>query len=436
MVLFLAAAGAAFLAWLVATQLVLLSAAGEPRQVEAFLLALPDALPNFGFVAAGVAAVLFFSTLMDRSFAAVVAGAIVVAAAIWGWREMNWTDWEIDANAQRAGLVAAGIALVFVAASAAAFVRGPAHGPALRRALVGVAVPLGVFVPAGFASAVALDHRMKLEPGDTDCRIMEVHPSPDGTHLALQMRKDGLWNSEYLWIVRVADGRVVARPESNLRIDAWSDDGTLRAWSCTRKGTSHGSFTFEFTLMRWIDAETADVVRTRSREQWYEECAAKPPKRGPWSLVSRPNNTWLLRETATGATTPFPEAGGPHPYARLSPSGRYVSVAGRTGGSIVGLSPRRVLWTQKSDWFGAEWIRGFGDDRYVLVTSNGEPARIVDLEASPPVAFEPEPLFKHCNAESVAAAPGGGFFIVRQGDHVDLAGSDGRTIRRVYPPDR
>ena len=255
-VLFALVAGAAFLVWVIGVQLVVLAAGGAPGESWSFVTALPDALPNLGMALALFAAVLFFSTLLERGFGAVLAGLMVLGAGVWAWRQADWTAWEIRGDAARMGLVATGIAAVFLAGSAIAFVRGPAHGAARRRALAGLAVVLGVLVPTGVGSAVALDRWLTLEPGSRDVGISAIFPSKDGRYVAMRVGKHGRWNSAYLWIVRVADGHLVARPESNLLAEGWTDDGLVTAWSFRGSNPIHNSNGSEKTLLRWVDPET------------------------------------------------------------------------------------------------------------------------------------------------------------------------------------
>lgn len=436
-VLFAFAAGAAFLAWLVAVELVVLSLGGVPEQVGAFVLALPDALPNLAFVVAGLAAVLFFSTLFDRGFAAVLAGLIVMAAAIYGWRAADWIKWEIDAGPQPAGLVAIGIAVVFLAGSAVAFVRGPAHGPTLRRALVGVAVPLGVFVPVGVGSAVALDRWLTLEPGSSDARIAAIYPSPDGKYIAMRIYKFPHYNSSYLWIARTADGHLAARPDSNLLVEGWSDDGLVRAWTYTGSNPMCNSMQSHLTLLRWIDPATADFVRTRSNEQVTSEHMAHAQAVPPRSFRKRESDgRWVVRDAATKVETSFDEmpSASLYPFTSTSPHARYASVYSKTDGWILDLVSRRIAFSDGHSR-GFDWVRDCDDDRYVLIGGDGKPTRLVDLTTTPCREVVPDPG-QWCNGEDIAAAPGGGFFISRAGDHVDLTDSECRTIRRVYPPDR
>jgi hypothetical protein len=114
-VLLLVVAGGVFLAWLLAVELTLLATFGEDGQLPAFLARLPDSLPMLAVAAALASATLFFSTMIERGFAAVVASLVVVGLGVWGWFDFEWSRYDMAQDPTRLAIVAVAAASVFAA---------------------------------------------------------------------------------------------------------------------------------------------------------------------------------------------------------------------------------------------------------------------------------------------------------------------------------
>ena len=130
---FLLVSSLAFLAWTIGMEYAAVTATARAESIALLSERLADAVPTLlGGVAFG-AATLFFSTLLERGFTAVMAALVTVTALAWGVQvaEVPAAD---DATTWFATYaVPLGIALAFGAGSYAAFVRGPIHGPSKAR---------------------------------------------------------------------------------------------------------------------------------------------------------------------------------------------------------------------------------------------------------------------------------------------------------------
>jgi hypothetical protein len=361
---------------------------------------------------------------------------------VWIERSCDWLAWDMNVLPVHVGVAALLIALVLLAGSALAFVRGPVHGPALRRALVGIALPLGVFVPVGVGSAIALDRKLTLEAGSADARFEAIFPSPDGKYVAVRVGKKDLRASLYVWIVRTADGHLVARPESNLSVEGWSADGHVLAWEYTGANPHWNSIQSHMTRVRSIDPATGEFVRLPSDAHAAAASAEIAYPMAPRSFRKRASDgRWVVRDETTRVETPFDDMPDSDlgRWPSTSPHGRYAVVYSTRakGGSswVLDLVDRRVVYSP-GERLWLNWIRGRDDDRFALVSRENQPTRLLDLAEHPLAEIKPTSDQYYCNDESIAAAPGDCFFLSRNADHVDLVDSECRTIRRVYPPDR
>jgi hypothetical protein len=305
-------------------------------------------------------------------------------------------------------------------------------------------VPLAVFVPVGVGSAVALDRMLTLEAGSPDARIHAIFPSPDGKYVAVRVQKKDLNASSYVWIVRAADGHLVARPESNLSVEGWSADGHVVAWEYTGASPHWNSIQSHMTRLRSIDPATGEFVRLPSDEHAAAVSAEIAYPVAARSFRKRASDgRWVVRDAATNVDTPFDDMPAEElsPYPNPSPHGRYAVVETRRAkGStwVLDLVERRVIYSS-TDRIWLSWIRGRDDDRFALVCRADQATRLIDLATEPRAETVPAVALHFWNNENIAAAPGDGFFLahwIDDGCRVDVVDAQCRTIRRVYPPDR
>lgn len=230
--LFLAATSALFLAWVVAAQLGVVAWARPgalARLPEELIAGAPYLLPGLAFGAA----TLFFSTLLERGMTAVLAAIVVLVAVACA---VQWAAVPAAPGpASAAGWLAIPIVLTaaFVAASRAAFVRGPIHATSkLRVAVVGLCVVAAVATPAGAAIAFGVERATHLAPGEGDPALRRAFVSPDGKWVAVEDSNRA--GASRTWIVGVEDGscRLVADGATCLPPQGvWSAGSTLLVYA-------------------------------------------------------------------------------------------------------------------------------------------------------------------------------------------------------------
>ncbi len=295
---FLALAGVAFTLWAIATQMAVLHLGGVPGQVGAFLAALPASLPHFGIAVALAGATLLFSTLLERSFAAVLAGALVIGGLVVAWKLVDWFPLGLSIPIRQVAWTTLGVGLVLGVAAWWSFVRAPIHSATRgRRALLAAAVVLGVLAPIGGVSAWALDGWNTLEPGDAAAFVTKVDVSPDRRHAALQVAKSGHPTLRRVWVVRLADGRVLPLEPAAQEFLGWSDRNVS-----ARRISNHVS---PDTVLRWYDAETGAIVRTRSWAQVYGTPGAPPLRGGFEPRIRLVSSTQIVVEWVEGRPEQF-----------------------------------------------------------------------------------------------------------------------------------
>jgi len=227
--LFLFAASLLFVAWLVAAECLAVAAFATPTALARMPAGLAAAVPSLlGGLALGAAS-LFFSTLLERGMAAALAAlvVIVVVAASVQWAAIPAAPGAVTTIAYYAVPLLVGAA--FVAASRAAFVRGPIHASSKwRLAYVGIGVLVAIAVPAGAAVALGVDGATRLAPGAGDASRRRAFLSPDGKWVAIE---DSAAVASRTWIVRIDDGscRPIADGETWFICgDAWLPGSVLR----------------------------------------------------------------------------------------------------------------------------------------------------------------------------------------------------------------
>jgi hypothetical protein len=193
--------------------------------------AVPTLLVGVAFGAAS----LFFSTLLERGMTAALA-AVVVLVAIACAVQLAAVP-AAPGFASKAGWLAIPTVLTaaFVAASRAAFVRGPIHAASkLRIAVVGLCVVAAIAAPAGAAIGFGVERATHLAPGEGDPALRRAFVSPDGKWVAVEDSNRA--GASRTWIVGVEDGS--CRPIADGRTwfeyaDAWLPGSTLRVLTST-----------------------------------------------------------------------------------------------------------------------------------------------------------------------------------------------------------
>jgi len=203
--LFLAVASLAFLACLATTELASLVAFVGPTVRPWLSEELRASVPSLFLAVAFGGASLFFSTLLERGMAAVLASVVALVAI---GCAVQWTAPPAAPGAfvYGAAIVApTALAAAFVFGSRAAFVRGPIHAAGKPRvAFLAFAALVAIAVPSGAALAIGLERTTHLDAGAGDPARRRAFLSPDGKWIAVEDSvEDG---ARRTWIVSVADG--------------------------------------------------------------------------------------------------------------------------------------------------------------------------------------------------------------------------------------
>lgn len=229
-VAFLAAATAAFAAWMLIAELGLFAVVSGAGASGAVLAALPQALPLLVVTLPFAACALLFSTILDRGLAALLAAAAAVGGFHFGLVRLL-SDRELG-GAITPAMVAAfevAIAVACLAGSAAAYRFGELHLPSkARRAAIGLGACAALLATPATAGAMALRRHLSLGPDNPDVRIVAMMLDPAETRVALGVEKPGSTRGA-VWVLDLESGAVrsVEEGSSGLPRDPWLPDGDL-----------------------------------------------------------------------------------------------------------------------------------------------------------------------------------------------------------------
>jgi hypothetical protein len=212
-VAFLVLSATLYLGWCFAVEVAIFHLAGRSPAV----LFAPGAAANDWLllvIAAGGAATLFWSTLLDRGLAAAVAGAGTVAAVGFGLRMASKAGFDFSPGSVNLAPVALVTVAALLAGSFLAFTRGRIHlGSRLRRAILATGAFLLVAAPpVAFAGHAVLRYR-SIGPSDPDVSLQIFEASPHDPWLVVcaQRREKGPFGVSgppAFFAVRTTDGLV------------------------------------------------------------------------------------------------------------------------------------------------------------------------------------------------------------------------------------
>ncbi len=454
---FVLLAGAAFAIWTTAITTGIYAAWAPPAQY-AVLLGELGRLPLIG-IAGGtcvIAATLAWSTVLERGLAAVGAGIVTFALIAGVLPVLGMLDPELIPTKEFVERAFLALPLLFLTASFVAFIRGPIHASSLpRRATLVSAVILGALVPTGAVWASVIADRLDVQPGDPDVRTHLVSVSPDREHAVLFASKDHARAMHRTWIVRLADGHVVALPGKGPRLDwtaPWAGGkGTLRVWSDTEKES----------VRHEIDADTGTVLRTRSRDQIVAS-GQDPWSMCPWATFEqrgtsthvrfhdgtepvvlpavihalaladrawrRIGKTLVLYDVRSGETAsvdlPLPPTG-----VHASPGGRYLRawkgkrtwVVDTVTGRIAHDGPGHVMWPG-----------GGSDDHFCLTWSGSRVSSLLDLRTG--AAADLPNCFGERAWTEIRVLDADTWLTVASGNVLTLVRREDHTTRTIYDP--
>ncbi len=190
--LFLAGSALLYLGYALVVETMILALAGKATAPLMGPEAARMTLPLTAVMTAG-AATFLFSTLIDRGFAAALAGFGMVAGPwlVLGAIRKNIGGFGIDLEA--ASLFACVVLIVAsLSGSAAAFLSGRVHLKArLRRVLVAGLAFLLVLLPATVWAGVSVRNWLTIDAGDEQVRLGGGRPTPDGTWALLSASRRG-----------------------------------------------------------------------------------------------------------------------------------------------------------------------------------------------------------------------------------------------------
>jgi hypothetical protein len=458
---FLGIASVLFLAWLVATEILAVNVL-VPSADTLLRHRLVEAVPSLlGGLAFGAAA-LFFSTLMERGMTAAIAALVALTAIAWSvqWAEIPAADGDFTQFVALA--VPLAVAIAFVAASRAAFVRGPIHGPSkLRVAMTGVVALAALLAPAGACFALGLDAASRLPAGAGDPLLRAAYVSPDEKWVAVQdQAKDG---ASRTWLVGLADDscREIAPGATWFEGGAWLGGSML----CVRTssfsvldGPRHvRQLEVEPTRLgvadeRWLRREPASVNDWAGRWAWVREerslgdgrhvfnagwyggsrrfvCrAVVAAVHAPVFFVVTDEGALTRFDTRKEATTELVHDG--VTSAELSSDGALLFVETTKGTRILKAPDGTTL----AEGLGRN-ARPLGGRRLLLWSTDGE-RRVTSVAARDLDAMKTVELGAPRLADRVPLVTWmkDGRFVVCDGD-VTLRDASGRTIRRLFPPE-
>jgi len=216
--LFLFGTATLYLGWLLAAEAAILAALGKEAYWLFQLVAKEAAFLPLFFL--GGAATLFFSTLIDRGFAAAFAALVAIAGFGFLVLAFDLERFDFRDSALRALMAKGSLVLTagFLGGSLLAFTKGRIHlGGRLRRAVLATLALLALVVPPAAASATALEDWLSIDPWDDRLGFGTPYVSPDGRWAfgSATRRGDGplglrggSYGPEALYAVCTEDGRI------------------------------------------------------------------------------------------------------------------------------------------------------------------------------------------------------------------------------------
>ncbi len=445
-------------------------------RASAFTAGIPAGLTNLVIAVPIVAAVLLFSTLLERGFACVCGGVVLIVGIAASAFLVDWHALEFVPTETEARWVGVLLAAVFLGGSAMAFIRGPVHvASLLRRSVLAFALPLAVLVPTTVATAAVLVERRSVEPGDPDVTLKLIETSDDGEHLILNAWRRRRDAQHRTWVLHVPTGRITQLPHTNLTLDQrirWTDEGHLRMWQHERP--SRFSRKLEPTLHRTIDLATGQVVRTRSYDQvvadegnnpfaydtgwgrierrpekqiiqWHgHDLDVEVQQRVPVQLSRKPGFAVHTQSAARGAATQVvlhdlragtskvvvERAGTCNTY--FSPKGEYLRVLSSSRCVIVRVRDGNVAWDGARSGCFPHWGGG-SVDRFALLFGSDVPTRVLDLETGQERELAENPNSYGAPWDLVHARASGEIVQIHSDGSIRLHESDGDE-RTLYSP--
>ena len=460
---FLGVASVLFLAWTIACETLAVSSCA-PNAYLLLVTRLGDAVPTILAGLAFGAAAFFFSTLMERGMTAAIAALVALTAIAWSIQLAEIPAADSATTRFAAYAVPLAVAAAFTFGSRQAYVRGPIHGPSkLRLALTGIVAAVALLVPTGTCLALGLDEASRLRAGEGDASLRAAYVSPDGKWVAVQdQANDG---ASRTWLVGLADGscREIADGPT------WfGDEGAWLGGSMLCVRTSSFSVLDGPRYVRRLEVEPTrlDVAD----ERWLRrEPASVSPWSGRWG--------WVTEERSLGDGRHVFSAGWHGGSRRIT--GRAVVAAVHApvffvvteSGALTRLDTRndktvelvhdgvtsvelsadgvllfvetargtRILLASS----GATLAEGLGRNarplggRRLLLWNTDEQRRVTrfavrDLDTAKTIDFGAPRLTDR--VPRVTWLKDGNFLVV-DGD-VTLRDAAGRTVRRLFPPDR
>ncbi len=294
-VLFLAGAAVLYLGYATAVEAAILSLAGKDAGGLASLATTKHSWLLMVGAAAG-AGTLFFSTLLDRGLAAVLASLVTLGGLALALRAAVKAG--IDLSPAGNLPAAAGLVTVaFLAGSFLAFTRGRPHlGSRLRRALLAAAAFLLVLLPPSGVAAARVAAWVSVTPDDADLDLQCIEVSPDGRWALVTATREGAGPlgaraDGGLWAVRTADGLVRDLTPFGTGLASVAEafatgPGRLLLWRVD-PAPDGGRVSLDVV----VDLERGEVVSTRARTERIHLRRA-----GPHVLAFETGGTVVRRE--------------------------------------------------------------------------------------------------------------------------------------------
>lgn len=408
-----------------------------------------------------------------------------------------WEEWGLRPVESDVLAATVPVTLVLGAAAWLAFVKGPIHlGRRVRRAALGLVPSLGVLVVGGAAAAAALDARVDVAPGDPDAQIASMRVSPDGAHAVLFVGNRRAPTTSQAWSVRIADGRTVPIPGRYWSFHAFGETGRVALWSGTRENRNAYATirTVDLDTGAIVATRSAEQAAATWTDRWarvrqsIDGVLVEWPERGvqrrferAWSVAvsPRPGRICVWRnggradvvDLDTDAVRAVP-TGSLRGLDRWSADGRFLRLAVGRGvktqrmeldcetGAVREIVPPSGAWGTFGDGpyatfhpdkdttavadvrdgriVAGPWTkRGValvaGSDRLAVAYNGPEPTMLLDLATGRATAIEPNPNSYGYPPNVLHALPGGGLLVVRPGNGLDVADTEGRTLRTLLP---